>query len=176
MAKAYTQAEFDSLIEKMEKVVPSTEYLHTVNGGGRHYTICLLERKCVCGRFKVDELPCPHAWDVLKSKFLMPENYCSNYYKLNFVVMTYDVPEIPLLDRNNWNIPAHVAEEVVLLPKWKRPPGRPKKKRDKPFSELLQPKNQHSCSISTFIVAKVHLQQHLQLTLINLKHTVADFQ
>nr|XP_009799301.1 PREDICTED: uncharacterized protein LOC104245397 [Nicotiana sylvestris] len=128
-------------------VVPSIEYLHIVNDGGRHYTVCLLERKCVCGRFQVDELPCPHAWYVLKSKFLMPEEYCSNYYKPNFVVMTYDVSMYPLLDKNDWNILAHVAEEVVLPPKWKRPPGRPKKKCDKPLSELLQPKNQHSCSI-----------------------------
>ncbi|XP_009790980.2 uncharacterized protein [Nicotiana sylvestris] len=128
-------------------VVPSTEYLHTVNDGGRNYIVCLLERKCVCGRFQVDELSCPHAWAVLKSKFLMPEEYFSNYYKPNTIVMTYDVPVYPLLDRNDWNIPAHVAEEVVLPPKWKRPPGRPKKKRDKPSSELLQPKNQHSYSI-----------------------------
>nr|XP_009768739.1 PREDICTED: uncharacterized protein LOC104219714 [Nicotiana sylvestris] len=128
-------------------VVPSTEYLHTVNDGGRNYTICLLERKCVCRRFQVDELLCPHALAVLKSKFLMLEEYCSNYYKPNIVIMTYDVPLYPLPDRNDWNIPAHVAEEVVLPPKWKRPPRRPKKKRDKPLSELLQPKNQHSCSI-----------------------------
>ncbi|XP_019236841.1 PREDICTED: uncharacterized protein LOC109217067 [Nicotiana attenuata] len=128
-------------------VAPSTEYLYTVNDGGRNYTICLLERKYICGRFQVDELPCPHAWAVLKSKFLMPEEYCSNYYKPNTIVMTYDVHVYPLLDRNDWNIPAHVAKEVVLPPKWKRPPGRPKKKRDKPLSELLQPKNQHSCSI-----------------------------
>ncbi|XP_019242577.1 PREDICTED: uncharacterized protein LOC109222714, partial [Nicotiana attenuata] len=64
-------------------VVPSTEYLHTVNDGGRNYT----------------------------SKFLMPDEYCSNYYKPNTVVMTYDVPVYPLPDRNDWNIPAHVAEE-----------------------------------------------------------------
>ncbi|XP_070019771.1 uncharacterized protein [Nicotiana sylvestris] len=128
-------------------VVPSTEYLHTVNDGGRNYTVCLLERKCVCGRFQIDELSCPHAWAVLKSKFLMPEEYCSSYYKPNIIVMTYDVPVYPLPDKNDWNIPEHVAEEVVLPPKWKRPPGRPKKKRDKNLSELLLPKNQHSCSI-----------------------------
>nr|XP_033508627.1 uncharacterized protein LOC117273562 [Nicotiana tomentosiformis] len=114
---------------------------------GRHYTICLLEKKCNGGWFQVDELPCPHAWDVLKSKFLMPEDYCSDYYKSKFVVMIYEVPVYLLPDRNEWNIPAHISEEVVLPPKWKRPPGRPKKKRDKPFSELLQKKNQHSCSI-----------------------------
>nr|XP_009765360.1 PREDICTED: uncharacterized protein LOC104216925 [Nicotiana sylvestris] len=98
MAKTYIQAEFDSLVEK---VVPSTEYLHTVNDEGRHYTVCLLERKCVCGRFQVDELPCSYVWVVLKSKFLMPEEYCSNYYKSNTVVMTYDVPVYPLPDKND---------------------------------------------------------------------------
>ncbi|XP_070013984.1 uncharacterized protein [Nicotiana sylvestris] len=128
-------------------VVPSTEYLYTVNDGGGNYTVCLLERKCVCGRFQIDELPCPHAWAVLKSKFLMPEEYCSSYYKPSTIVMTCDVPVYPLPNKNNWNIPEHVAEEVVLPPKWKRPPGRPKKKRDKNLSELLLPKNQHSCSI-----------------------------
>ncbi|XP_019252688.1 PREDICTED: uncharacterized protein LOC109231484 [Nicotiana attenuata] len=173
MAKAYTEAEFDSLMEKVEKVdirvkeylelagyekwarlyapvnrewtmtsniaesinaalvsarelpiydfleevVPSTEYLHTVNDEGRHYTVCLLEKKYNCGRFQVDELPCPHAWAVLKSKFLMPEDYCSDYYKPKSVVMTYEVPVYPLSDRKEWNIPAHVADEVVLPPK-----------------------------------------------------------
>ncbi|XP_009603410.1 uncharacterized protein [Nicotiana tomentosiformis] len=81
-------------------VVPSTEYLYTVNDEGRHYTVCLLERKCSCGRFQVDELPCQHAWAVLKSKFLMPEDYCSDYYKPKSVVMTYEVPVYPLPDRN----------------------------------------------------------------------------
>nr|XP_009797056.1 PREDICTED: uncharacterized protein LOC104243551 [Nicotiana sylvestris]XP_016509062.1 PREDICTED: uncharacterized protein LOC107826587 [Nicotiana tabacum] len=100
-------------------VAPSTEYLHTINDGGRHYTVCLLERKYVCGRFQVDELPCPHAWAVLKSNFLMPEDYCSNYYKSNSVVMTYYVHVYPLPDINDWNIPAHIVEEVVLPPKWK---------------------------------------------------------
>nr|XP_016490499.1 PREDICTED: uncharacterized protein LOC107810259 [Nicotiana tabacum] len=131
----------------LNEVVPSTEYLHMVNDEGRHYTACLLEKKCSCGRFQVDELSCPYAWAVLKSKFLMLEDYCSDYYKSKSVVMTYEVPLYPLPDRNEWNIPAHISEEVVLPPKWKRPPGRPKKKRDKLFSELLQKKNQHSCSI-----------------------------
>nr|XP_016433267.1 PREDICTED: uncharacterized protein LOC107759769 [Nicotiana tabacum] len=128
-------------------VVSSTKYLHTVNDEGRYYIVCLLEKKGSCGRFQIDELPCPHAWAVLKSKFLMPEGYCSDYYKPKSVVMTYEVLVYPLPDQKEWNIPAYVADEVVLPPKWKRPPGRPKKKRDKPFIELLQKKNQHSCSI-----------------------------
>nr|XP_009786806.1 PREDICTED: uncharacterized protein LOC104234867 [Nicotiana sylvestris] len=52
----------------------------------------------------------------MTNKFLMPEEYCSNYYKPNSVVMTYNLPVYPLPDKNDWNIPAHVAEEVVLPP------------------------------------------------------------
>ncbi|XP_016477960.1 uncharacterized protein LOC107799368 [Nicotiana tabacum] len=84
MAKAYTQDEFDSLMKNVEKVdirmkeylelagyekwarlyapvVPSAEHLHMVNDEGRHYTVCLLEKKYSCRRFQVDELSCPHA-------------------------------------------------------------------------------------------------------------------
>ncbi|XP_070004316.1 uncharacterized protein [Nicotiana sylvestris] len=147
LGTARVNKESSDIKELKEQVVPSTEYLHTVNNGGRNYTVCLLEKKCVCGRFQVDELSCLHAWTVLKSKFLMPEEYFSNYYKPNTIVMTYDVSMYPLPNRNDWNIPEHVAEEVVLPSKWKIPPGRPKKKRDKTLTELLQQKNQHSCSI-----------------------------
>nr|XP_009611950.1 uncharacterized protein LOC104105373 [Nicotiana tomentosiformis] len=129
------------------QVVPSTEHLHMVNDEGRHYTICLQKKNCSCGRFQVDELPCLHVWAVLKIKFLMPDDYFSDYYKPKHVLMTYKVHVYPLPDRSEWNIPAHISEEVVLPPKWKRPPGRPKKKCDKTLSELLQKKSQHSCSI-----------------------------
>ncbi|XP_075077419.1 uncharacterized protein LOC107765062 [Nicotiana tabacum] len=98
-------------------VVPSTEHLHMVNDEGRHYTVCLLEKECSCGRFQVDELLCTRAWAVLKSKFLMLEDYCSDYYKPKSVIMTYEVPVYPLPDRNEWNIPVHISEKVVLPPK-----------------------------------------------------------
>nr|XP_009610472.1 uncharacterized protein LOC104104173 [Nicotiana tomentosiformis] len=128
MAKAYTQDEFDSLMEKVEKVdirvkdylelagyerwarlyapvnrgwtmtsnivesinsvIPLTEHLHMVNDEGKHYTVCLLEKTCSCGRFQVDELPCPHALAILKSKFLMSEEYCLDYWKPKSVVTT----------------------------------------------------------------------------------------
>ncbi|XP_075077418.1 uncharacterized protein LOC142164133 [Nicotiana tabacum] len=81
-------------------VISSTEYLHMVNDEGRHYIVCLLEKECSCGLFQVDELSCPHAWSVLKRKFLMLEDYCSDYYKPKSVVMTYEVPVYPLPDRN----------------------------------------------------------------------------
>ncbi|XP_019257092.1 PREDICTED: uncharacterized protein LOC109235436 [Nicotiana attenuata] len=115
----------DALFTRMT-VVLSTEHLHMVNEEGRYYIVCLLKKNCSYGWFQVDELPCLHAWAVLKSKFLMPDDYCSDYYKPKSVIMAYEVPVYPLPDRSEWNIPAHILEEVVLPPKWKRPLVRPK--------------------------------------------------
>nr|XP_009615625.1 uncharacterized protein LOC104108323 [Nicotiana tomentosiformis] len=91
---------FQPAESEMARLVSSTEYLHIVNDEGRHYTVCLQKKNYSCGRFQVDELPCLYAWAILKSKFLMPDNYCSDYYKPKSVVMTYEVPVYPLPDRN----------------------------------------------------------------------------
>ncbi|XP_060178082.1 uncharacterized protein LOC132608015 [Lycium barbarum] len=134
LAKAYTQAEFDKLMEKIEKVdfrikeyledarrekwdrlyspvnrgwtmtsniaecineklvEPSTEYVYTVNDEARCFIIDLKKKTCSCRMFQMDEIPCPHAWAVLKSKSLMPVEYCSDLFKPKTVIKTYDVP------------------------------------------------------------------------------------
>ncbi|XP_069148154.1 uncharacterized protein [Solanum lycopersicum] len=56
------------------------------------------------------------------------------------ILKTYEVPIYPLPDKGEWNIPEHIATEVVLPPKFKLPPGRPKKQREKSFSELSKRK------------------------------------
>ncbi|XP_059309948.1 uncharacterized protein LOC132061094 [Lycium ferocissimum] len=93
----------------------------------------------------MEEMPCLHAWAILKSKNLKADNYYSNLYKSETVVKTYDVPVYPLPDESKWKIPASISEEIVLPPRYKRPPGRPKKKRDKPLTELLPKKRSNSC-------------------------------
>lgn len=95
----------------------------------------------------MDEIPCSHAWAVLKKKFLDPEPYCSDLYKLNTLLVTYNNPIIPLPDRIDWNVPGNIENEVVRPPKFKKLPGRPPKKlRDKSYSELYGKKYKNSCS------------------------------
>ncbi|XP_049357107.1 uncharacterized protein LOC125821778 [Solanum verrucosum] len=72
--------------------------------------------------------------------------YCSDFYKPKTVLKTYEVPVYPLPDVTEWNVPEHIVEEIVLPPRYKRPPGRPKKQRDKSFSELSKRKGTNSCS------------------------------
>ncbi|XP_060182419.1 uncharacterized protein LOC132612095 [Lycium barbarum] len=99
-----------------------------------------------CRMFQLDEIPCPHAWAVIKKKNLVADDYCSDLFKPETVVKTYDVAVDPLLNEREWKIPKYILEDVVLPPKYKRPPGRPKKRSDKPLSELLAGKKRHGCS------------------------------
>ncbi|XP_060170388.1 uncharacterized protein LOC132601304 [Lycium barbarum] len=119
------------------RVEASTEYVYTVNDGPRRFIIDLKRKTCSCRMFQMDEIPCSHAWAVLKSKNLTADAYCSELFKPNTVVNTYDVPIDPLPDESEWNVPTHILDEVVLPLRYKRPPGRPKKKRDKPLMELM---------------------------------------
>ncbi|XP_060216437.1 uncharacterized protein LOC132643918 [Lycium barbarum] len=127
-------------------VEPSTEYVYTVNDEARRFIIDLKKKTCSCRMFQMDEIPCPRAWAVLKSKSLMPDEYCSDLFKPKTVIKTYDVPVDPLPDESEWNIPKHISDEVVLPPRYKRPPGRPKKKRDKPLMETMIGKRRNACS------------------------------
>ncbi|XP_075080331.1 uncharacterized protein LOC142165851 [Nicotiana tabacum] len=49
---------------------PATEQLYTVFEGVRRNIVCLEEGTCSCGKFQMDELPCLHAWAVLKNQQL----------------------------------------------------------------------------------------------------------
>ncbi|KAG5616262.1 hypothetical protein H5410_016086 [Solanum commersonii] len=109
-------------------VVPSTDYIYSVSDEGKTYIVCLEKMTCSCNRFQVDGIPCAHAW--------RPET----------ILKTYEVPVYHLPDKSEWNIPEHIATEVVLPPKYKRPPRRPKKQREKSFSELSKIKCTNSCS------------------------------
>ncbi|XP_060210938.1 uncharacterized protein LOC132637947 [Lycium barbarum] len=118
------------------RVEASTEYVYTVNDGPRRFIIDLKRKTCSCRMFQMDEIPCSHARAVLKSKNLTADAYCSELFKPNTVVNTYDVPIDPLPDESEWNVPTHILDEVVL----------PKKKRDKPLMELMIGKRRNACS------------------------------
>ncbi|XP_060170458.1 uncharacterized protein LOC132601381 [Lycium barbarum] len=129
-----------------EEVEPSTEFVYTVHDGGRRFILNLNRKTCSCRMFQLDEIPCPHAWAVIKKKNLVADDYCSDLFKPKTVLKTYDVPVDPLPDEREWNIPKNILEDVILPPRYKRLPGRPKKRRDKPLSVLLFGKSRHACS------------------------------
>ncbi|XP_047260072.1 uncharacterized protein LOC124892946 [Capsicum annuum] len=75
---------------------------------------------CKCGRYQIDEIPCPHEIVVLKSKNVDVKDYgryCSELYKPQTTVKTYELPIVPMPDKKDWNVPCFVGDEEVLPPK-----------------------------------------------------------
>ncbi|XP_060210338.1 uncharacterized protein LOC132637236 [Lycium barbarum] len=134
------------IFDFLEEVEPSTEYLYTIYDAGRRFIVKLDNITCSCRMFQIDEIPCLHAWAIIKKKNLMADDYCSELFKPHTVVKTYDVTVDPLPDEREWKIPTYISEDVVFPPRYKRPPGRPKKRRDKSLFELLLGKKRHACS------------------------------
>ncbi|XP_019224806.1 PREDICTED: uncharacterized protein LOC109206435 [Nicotiana attenuata] len=49
-----------TLSQKM-RATASTDHINTVLDGVKCFIVCLQNKKCICGQFQLDELPCPHA-------------------------------------------------------------------------------------------------------------------
>ncbi|KAH0738409.1 hypothetical protein KY290_037114 [Solanum tuberosum] len=131
----------------LEEVVPSTEYIYNVTDDGRSFVVCLKNKTCSCEKFQYEEIPCEHAWAVLKRKSLVADGYCSDLYKPKTVLNIYEIPIYPLPDVAEWVIPEYIMYDEVRPLKFKRPPGRPKNKpRSKTKRELLGLKGKHTCS------------------------------
>ncbi|XP_019258184.1 PREDICTED: uncharacterized protein LOC109236456 [Nicotiana attenuata] len=123
----------------------STEHIHTVIDGVKRFIVCLQNKRCSCGQFQLDELPCPHALAALRHRDESYENYCSPYNTRESLSKTYEIAVDPLPDESKWNVPQHVAEEVVKPPTGKRQPGRPQKQRYKPYDEVKAKMYKVSC-------------------------------
>ncbi|XP_009589172.1 uncharacterized protein [Nicotiana tomentosiformis] len=118
------------------RVRASTDHIHTVIDGVKCFIICLQNKRCSCGQFQLDELPCAYALAALRHKNKSYENYCSPYYTRESLLYTYEILVDPLPDESKWNVPQHIAEEVVMPPIGKRQPGRPQKQRYKLYDEV----------------------------------------
>ncbi|XP_075080636.1 uncharacterized protein LOC142166116 [Nicotiana tabacum] len=86
------------------RVRASTDYIHIVIDGVRRYIVCLENKRCSCGQFQLDELPCPHALAALRHRNESFEQYCSPYYTRANLLRTYEIPLNPLPDESKWNV------------------------------------------------------------------------
>nr|XP_009800595.1 PREDICTED: protein FAR1-RELATED SEQUENCE 3-like [Nicotiana sylvestris] len=99
-----------------ERLLKAKDHIHTVIDGVKRYIVCLENKKCSCGQFQLDELPCAHALAVLRHRNETYENYCSPYYTKESLLRTYEIPVNPLPDESKWNVPQHLYDEVVNPP------------------------------------------------------------
>ncbi|XP_075092533.1 uncharacterized protein LOC142172753 [Nicotiana tabacum] len=135
-----------NIVESLNAVRASTDHIHTVLDGVKRYIVCLENKKCSCGQFQLEELPCVHALAALRHRNETYENYCSSYYTRESLLRTYEIPVNHLPDESKWNVPQHILDEVVNLPMGdKRQPGRPQKERYKTYDEIKSKKYKVSC-------------------------------
>ncbi|XP_047252226.1 uncharacterized protein LOC124887091 [Capsicum annuum] len=123
-------------------------YLYYVYKSRRRYILDIDRGMCNCCRYQIDEIPCAQAIAILKSKNVDVkeyERYCSELYRPNTIVKTYKLSVVPMSYMKDWNVPEFVDADEVLPPKYKRPPGRPKKGRHLKSSESLTASSNH-CS------------------------------
>ena len=63
--------------------------------------------------------------------------YCSNYYKLDALTKTYEIPMVPMPDKEDWSDPNNVVAETLYQPRQRRSSGRPRKRRRKNADEKI---------------------------------------
>ncbi|XP_015170291.1 uncharacterized protein [Solanum tuberosum] len=98
-----------------------------------------MEKVCSCGRFQLDEIPCAHAIVVLKEKNVKDMHpYCSDYYKPDALAKTYEIPMVPMSDKEDRSAPEDVVAETVYPPRYRRLAGRPRKRRKRMQMKRLQ--------------------------------------
>ncbi|XP_047252194.1 uncharacterized protein LOC124887063 [Capsicum annuum] len=103
------------------KVIPASEYIYIVHNKEKHFIVYLMEKKCSCNAFQLDEIPCVYACAVLDSKNFKKGPYCSDLYKPKTILRTCDIPVYPLPHKDDWIISSEKLVKVVLPPKYKRP-------------------------------------------------------
>ncbi|XP_016444788.1 uncharacterized protein LOC107770043 [Nicotiana tabacum] len=88
-----------TLSQKM-RVRASTDHIHTLIDGVKRFIVCLQNKRCSCGQFQLDELPCARALAALRHRNESYENYCSPYYTRESLLHTYEIPVDPLPDES----------------------------------------------------------------------------
>ncbi|XP_075086154.1 uncharacterized protein LOC142168884 [Nicotiana tabacum] len=89
-----------NIAESLIAVRASTDHIHTVIDGVKRYIVCLQNKRCSCGQFQLDELPCAHTLAALRHMNESYENYCSPFYTRDSLLHTYEIPVDPLPDKS----------------------------------------------------------------------------
>ncbi|XP_009611862.1 uncharacterized protein [Nicotiana tomentosiformis] len=128
LGKTYNkELEDNGTLSQKMRVRASIDHIHTVTDGVERFSVCLQNKRCSCGQSQLDELPCAHALADLRHTNESYENYCSPYYTRESLLHTYEIPVDLLPNETKWNVPQHIAKEVVMPLTGKRQPGRPQK-------------------------------------------------
>ncbi|XP_075076908.1 uncharacterized protein LOC142163512 [Nicotiana tabacum] len=110
-AKFNKELDDNRTLSQKLRVRASTDHIHTVLDGVKRYIVCLENKKCSCGQFQLEELPCAHTLAALRHRNETYENYYSSYYTRESLLRTYEMPVNLLPDESKWNVPQHILDE-----------------------------------------------------------------
>ncbi|XP_070011483.1 uncharacterized protein [Nicotiana sylvestris] len=97
-AKFNKELDDNRTLSQKLRVRASTDHIHTVLDGVKRYIVYLENKKCSCGQFQLEELPCAHALAALRHRNETYENYFSPYYTRESLLRTYEMLVNPLPD------------------------------------------------------------------------------
>ena len=120
-ANTYLKSEFT--YSRRFKVESSNSPTALVILGVHQWTVQLSEGKCTCRAFQDRKIPCRHAIAVCREHNLEPEDYVSDFYKMEAYRSTYMMSMPPI------RVEGLEESDFCLAPRFIKPKGRPKKKR-----------------------------------------------
>ncbi|CAH9059260.1 unnamed protein product [Cuscuta epithymum] len=123
------------------QVRPSSAFaFEVINKNCRAYAVDLVERKCSCREFQLEDFVCVHAVAAIRNRNgLSCYDYVSSYYSSESWVEAYKGSVPPLGSYSLYDAPVGIRNWVVKPPiSDKRPAGRPKKKRIPSTGEFLK--------------------------------------
>ncbi|XP_058776132.1 uncharacterized protein LOC131650439 [Vicia villosa] len=100
---------------------------------GDIFGVNLKDHDCSCRKWQLTGLPCVHALSAMKSRSLTFDDYIPEIYKKARYISVYEPIIYPVNGTNLW---VRTEYPDVQPPKFKKMPGRPKKKRNREQGEI----------------------------------------
>ncbi|KAH6833897.1 hypothetical protein C2S53_005338 [Perilla frutescens var. hirtella] len=127
---ALTEEALKKLREEVEKsrvynVVPTSNSTFKVHGGRQRFIVDLHQKSCKCREFQLDLMPCSHAVAAIMKNGESILDYVTSYYTMDNWRETYEGSVRSLSHRDDWVVPAHIAQQKVTPLIVTRQAGRP---------------------------------------------------
>ncbi|XP_058755786.1 uncharacterized protein LOC131629000 [Vicia villosa] len=107
--------------------------VRNLENNAEKFTVNLKDRTCSCRRWELTGLPCVHSLSAIKSRNQKIDDYVPEYYRKSRYMQVYQPVIFPVNGSNLWE---RTEYPDVLPPKFRKMPGRPKKRRNLEQGEL----------------------------------------
>ena len=102
--------------------------------GGKNFLVKLNCNSCSCLFWDLEEISCAHALIVIRSLNLNPYAFVSQYYYTTVLSATYGGLVRPIGNHTDWSVVE--VNDNILPPVFRRPAGRPRKRRIPSIGEV----------------------------------------